>query len=255
MKGDFSRIPFDPFKHYGGVLHQQGRVWLDSDWNEDVLERLATAQREIRDIVGFCGVPSPGSAFRAFREYDAQCSDDFNISAGRCYVDGIPCTIENATSYHTQPDLPDAPAITHANQRHADGGSVPRSVAADDYVSGGSGDSGNRAGRTGHFGAAQDPGADSRRSLAGRTGESDLCASFHDHSHSRPGHAHHAATAPQPQSQCQLPDPANYTGRENRLYRVEIHDGGDPGEAERAFRLLSPRTRQPEALRSRSPSR
>ena len=63
MKGDFSRITFDPAKHYGGVLHQQGRVWLDSDWNEDVLERLAAAQREIRDIVGFCGVPSPGSAF------------------------------------------------------------------------------------------------------------------------------------------------------------------------------------------------
>ena len=40
MKGGFSRFTFDPTKHYAGVLHQQGRVLLDSDWNEEVLERL-----------------------------------------------------------------------------------------------------------------------------------------------------------------------------------------------------------------------
>jgi hypothetical protein len=27
---------------------------------------------------------------------------------------------------------------------------------------------------------------------------------------------------------CQLPDPNNFTGRQNRLYRVEVHEGGDP---------------------------
>src|SRR5262249_22800590 len=30
-----------------------------------------------------------------------------------------------------------------------------------------------------------------------------------------------------PVDPCRLPDPATYTGRENHLYRVEIHDGGD----------------------------
>ena len=64
MKGDFSRLTFDPTKHYTGVLHQQGRVWLDSDWNEDVLERLALLQRQLTDIIGLNGVPSPGAAFQ-----------------------------------------------------------------------------------------------------------------------------------------------------------------------------------------------
>ena len=30
MKGDFSRITFDPKKHYSRVLMQQGRVQLDA---------------------------------------------------------------------------------------------------------------------------------------------------------------------------------------------------------------------------------
>jgi hypothetical protein len=63
MKGDFSRRIFDAHNHYAGVLHQQGRVWLDSDWNEDVFERLNLLQQETRDIVGPCGVPEPGTAF------------------------------------------------------------------------------------------------------------------------------------------------------------------------------------------------
>ena len=34
MKGDFTRNTFDPDKHFLRVLMQQGRVQLDSDWNE-----------------------------------------------------------------------------------------------------------------------------------------------------------------------------------------------------------------------------
>jgi hypothetical protein len=37
MKGDFSRIRYAPEKHYTRVLKQQGRVDLDSDWNEQSL--------------------------------------------------------------------------------------------------------------------------------------------------------------------------------------------------------------------------
>ena len=38
MSGDYSRTRFDPRKHFTGVLMQQGRVQLDSDWNEMVLQ-------------------------------------------------------------------------------------------------------------------------------------------------------------------------------------------------------------------------
>ena len=33
MKGDFSKLDFQADDNYTGVLHQQGRVLLDQDWN------------------------------------------------------------------------------------------------------------------------------------------------------------------------------------------------------------------------------
>jgi N-acetylneuraminic acid mutarotase len=43
-----------------------------------------------------------------------------------------------------------------------------------------------------------------------------------------------------PADECQLPDASNYLGRENRLYRVEIHDPGEPvGAAPPASLLLA----------------
>ena len=43
MSGDYSRWSFDPRRHFGAVLMQQGRVHTDADWNEWV----ATALRRI----------------------------------------------------------------------------------------------------------------------------------------------------------------------------------------------------------------
>ncbi|MFQ5630622.1 MAG: DUF6519 domain-containing protein [bacterium] len=37
LKGDFTRTTFKKEKHYSGVRMQQGRVQLDTDWNETVL--------------------------------------------------------------------------------------------------------------------------------------------------------------------------------------------------------------------------
>src|SRR5260370_13923451 len=111
MKGDFSRFTFDPSKHYAGVLHQQGRVWLDSEWNEDVLERLALLQRQLIDIVGPNGVPSPGAAFQLSPSTDPNNPDNFQVSAGRCYLHGILCQLEANTGYLTQPHLVDLPRI------------------------------------------------------------------------------------------------------------------------------------------------
>jgi len=79
MKGDFSRRIFDATKHHAGVLHQQGRVWLDSDWNEDVFERLYLLCQETVDIVGVCGVPEPGAAFLISPNQQATTPGDFAI--------------------------------------------------------------------------------------------------------------------------------------------------------------------------------
>jgi hypothetical protein len=34
FRGDFTRDTFTPEEHFIRVLSQQGRVWLDADWNE-----------------------------------------------------------------------------------------------------------------------------------------------------------------------------------------------------------------------------
>ena len=58
MRGDFTRLTFRRGKHYSDVLHQQGRVWLDSDWNEQVFDRLDLLEQETIDVIGGCGVPT-----------------------------------------------------------------------------------------------------------------------------------------------------------------------------------------------------
>lgn len=60
LQGDFSRFPFDRKKRYSAVHMQQGRVQLDSDWNEqaDILEdRIRTGTA---DLIGPSGSPAPG---------------------------------------------------------------------------------------------------------------------------------------------------------------------------------------------------
>ena len=56
MKIDISRDSFDPNAHYSRVLMQQGRVQLDSDWNEQVEIQL----RQLRALAEDLGGPGWG---------------------------------------------------------------------------------------------------------------------------------------------------------------------------------------------------
>jgi len=134
MKGDFSRSTFDQKKHYTGVLMQQGRVQLDSDHNEQV--EINSYQRDVRsiDIIGACGVPKGKAGFlivtdpqglpeKEREDYENSGlsplkSNDFLISRGRCYVDGILCENEETTRYLDQKDLPE---IIDENEISAEG--------------------------------------------------------------------------------------------------------------------------------------
>ena len=60
MKGDFTRLTFDKTKHYRGVLQQQGRVQLDSDWNEQVQIAEHRYSTFFSDFVGQSGAPAEG---------------------------------------------------------------------------------------------------------------------------------------------------------------------------------------------------
>lgn len=94
MSGDYSRVRYDPRTDIAGVLMQQGRVQLDSDWNEwvAVLERRLRA--ETVDIFGVHAAPGVSGV----AVVSPQTPDAFKIDAtggaitigrGRMYVDGL----------------------------------------------------------------------------------------------------------------------------------------------------------------------
>jgi Family of unknown function (DUF6519) len=85
MKADFTRSTFKPEKNFSGVRMQQGRVQLDSDWNEqlDIQARLDRVTE--RDVIGPCGLPLEGGGF----QIDLAPANDLSISPGRFYADGI----------------------------------------------------------------------------------------------------------------------------------------------------------------------
>ena len=86
MGGDYTRFIFKAEKNYSGVLKQQGRVALDSDWNElsDIADRKWRS--ETFDIIGQCVVPNTTPDAFAVTPTG---SGTFNIGIGRSYVDGI----------------------------------------------------------------------------------------------------------------------------------------------------------------------
>lgn len=66
MKGDFSRITFRPEKGYSRVLMQQGRVQLDSDWNEQMAILEHRNEIQMSDVIGASGAPADSHGFRLY---------------------------------------------------------------------------------------------------------------------------------------------------------------------------------------------
>ncbi len=109
MKGEFSRLSFDRRKHYAGVLQQQGRVGLDSDWNEWVEIQLHRLRLLTKDAIGGCGRPEGDPGFEI--SVDATVSPpDLLISDGRLYAGGLVAESESpgkqGTRFSAQPDWP-----------------------------------------------------------------------------------------------------------------------------------------------------
>jgi hypothetical protein len=121
MKADFSRLrkQADVLEEW---LQQQGRVWLDSDWNESALARLRQLEAQVADVVGLRGRPEPGTGFRIGAPVTSPGhpsltgAGDFTIGgghgpAGHAYVDGILAANPTLTTYFTQPDYPHPPNL------------------------------------------------------------------------------------------------------------------------------------------------
>ena len=87
MQGDFSRSTDDPDKHFSGVLMQQGRVQLDSDWNEQWRIQTRALRSALRDMIGPYGGPKVGTGFAVVAPQDG--SKRYRVLPGVYYVDGI----------------------------------------------------------------------------------------------------------------------------------------------------------------------
>lgn len=89
MSFDTSRFTFNPWNDYSGVVMEQGRVQLDSDWNEWLAELLRRIQAGTLDIMGQAVYPATTPfAFQITAATDSS-GNHVYIGPGRMYVDGL----------------------------------------------------------------------------------------------------------------------------------------------------------------------
>ncbi|MDJ0579768.1 DUF6519 domain-containing protein, partial [Crocosphaera sp.] len=105
MKGDITRLTFDPKKHYTSVRMQQGRLQLDADWNEqvDIDNHLRRAQI-LASLGSENGVPSynPETQERKSNSFKLTIIDqgkDIQIRPGHLYIRGTLCELELGTLF------------------------------------------------------------------------------------------------------------------------------------------------------------
>ncbi|HKD84303.1 MAG TPA: DUF6519 domain-containing protein [Terriglobales bacterium] len=85
MSFDSSRFTFNPWNDFSGVMMQQGRVQLDSDWNEWLAEIARRVRAGTMDTIGRAVYPSTTpNAFLI-----TPTGGSISIGVGRMYVDGL----------------------------------------------------------------------------------------------------------------------------------------------------------------------
>lgn len=110
MKGDFSIMRFDPLKGFSRVLKQQGRVDLESDWNELVEIQLHLLRQFVCDVIGPYGGPAGAFAVTPKNNPDGTLKS-FTMAPGHYYVEGI--LVENFSEYTYPLKLPDPPFLVY----------------------------------------------------------------------------------------------------------------------------------------------
>ncbi|MDJ0662784.1 MAG: DUF6519 domain-containing protein, partial [Crocosphaera sp.] len=105
MKGDITRLTFDPKKHYTSVRMQQGRLQLDADWNEqvDIDNHLRRAQI-LASLGSENGVPiynpeTQESESNSFKLTIIDQGKDIQITPGHLYISGTLCELELGTPF------------------------------------------------------------------------------------------------------------------------------------------------------------
>ncbi len=224
MKADFSRLQFNLDKQYTRVLQQQGRVTLDSDWNEQVTLQADLDRKRLQDLIGLCGAPHGNPGF--FIALDA---GDLTISSGVIYVHGLRLELESPVKYRgepRQPFLPDPtprtdPGVSErvdlvylcATERHM---TYLEDDAIREVALGGP-DTTTRVRTAWQVQVQEGVGLDRCEEdfsalMPAAVGDGLLTT---------------ATTPPSvDEDPCVTPTGSGYRGLENRLYRVEVHQGG-----------------------------
>lgn len=212
MKGDFSRFSFDPNKRYTGVRMQQGRVQLDADWNEQVDLQLNRERRELRDIIGYAGGPRDNLGFKITAN-----GNKLKVGKGHYYVAGRLCWNDHEFDIENIEDIREGTYLAYLDvwERHV---TWLEDTDIREVALGGP----DTATRTQLVSQVKlmpvDNGAD--------------CSAFSkenwvpDDQHMSTGKMR-AQSNPVPNSPddiCAPTPQSGYTGLENQLYRVEIHE-------------------------------
>jgi hypothetical protein len=116
VKGDFSSYSFRPGRKYISLLKQQGRVDLDSDWNEQAEIWDRRFRQLVCDILGNLAVPlcpneitSDNSNALRIAEFSRGPGGiiDFSIGRGVAYTGGYLCSFTDDMTFRAQPDYPE----------------------------------------------------------------------------------------------------------------------------------------------------
>jgi hypothetical protein len=108
MGADITRDTFDEAQNYRQLVLQQGRVTVDADLNEAQMILREETRKEALDFVGPAGSPDDG--FMVGQPAPGQ-PFDFSLAAGSLYVGGLRVSLAAPTSYSTQTDWLDKPAL------------------------------------------------------------------------------------------------------------------------------------------------
>ena len=107
MGSDRAKTTSESGQQYRRVVMQQGRPFLEADWNEQQELWDGDARRALLDVVGPSGTPDNGYAV-GFP--DPQRDYEFTVGPGTMYVGGARLSLEEPLHYHRQSEWLRAPA-------------------------------------------------------------------------------------------------------------------------------------------------
>jgi hypothetical protein len=233
MKGDFTRFTHEPEKHYSGVLQQQGRVSIDADWNENVQIEDYLRRNAARDIIGHCGVPHvTRNGFKIDADTDTlvlRCGD---TKPARIYVDGILCEMEKDVVLSQPPGSGTFLVYLDVWQRHItaieDSEIVEVALGGPDTTTRIKTEWQVRFQNISEVVEKKE--FDFKRFCSGEY-------VWIPNDYKSTGKM--AARAEKPETEerlCEVEERGGYRGLENRLYRVEVHQGGELGNDAVSFK-------------------